>query len=65
MGEAGRAGDEGDGGAAEPPAPAPGESGEVGARPPIIPGNVGSLDDVPEDAAGGVAAEEEPAVGHA
>ena len=62
MSEAGRAGDEGDGGAAEPPAPAPGGTATTGR---IVPGNVGSLDDVPEDAAGGVATEEEPAVGHA
>ena len=60
MGEAHRAGDEGDEEAAEPSPPAPGESEATGR---IVPGNVGSLDDVPGGAAGGVAAEEEPADG--
>ena len=46
-------------GPAEGPSPAPEESGEVGAQPPIIPGNVGSLDDVPAASAGTPVAEEE------
>ena len=46
-----------DAGGAEPPSPAAGETETAGW---VIPGNVGSLDDVPEGAASGPVAEEEP-----
>ncbi len=46
-------------GPSEAPSPAPKASGEVGAPPPIVPGNVGSLDDVPADVAGSAVAEGE------